>query len=270
MLKDTYFCTMQHFIAYKNIKISFSDYGKGSAVILLHGFLENQTMWRDLIPEISKNHRVITIDLLGHGDTACLGYVHTMEDQAKMVYHVLKSLKLRRFTFVGHSMGGYIALAFAQVFPDAVKGICLMNSTFIDDSTERKKIRSRAIKMAQSNYKNLVRMSFVNLFSEESRISLKTEVDNALNEALKTPVQGYIAAQEGMKLRANTSSTFLEGTFEKNIIIGKKDSVIDFESTVKFAEENNISHSILSQGHMSHLENPEELKISISQFLKRC
>src|SRR6218665_1340441 len=95
-------------IHFKNTKISYSDIGKGTAVVLLHGFLENQTMWQDFVPELSKKYRVITIDLLGHGETECLGYVHNMEDNAGMVQAVLSELRLRKSIFIGHSMGGYV------------------------------------------------------------------------------------------------------------------------------------------------------------------
>lgn len=100
-------------IYYKNTAVHFSDYGKGTAVVLLHGFLENQTMWDDTVAVLSKKYRVITIDLLGHGLTENLGYIHTMEQMAEAVREVLVHLKVRKSFFVGHSMGGYVALAFA-------------------------------------------------------------------------------------------------------------------------------------------------------------
>ena len=85
---------------FKNTKISYNEQGKGTAVVLLHGFLENQSMWDAFVPEFSKKYRVITIDLLGHGQTECLGYVHSMEDQADMVHHVLHELKIRKAILV--------------------------------------------------------------------------------------------------------------------------------------------------------------------------
>ena len=91
-------------LLHKNTKISYSDSGKGNAIVLLHGFLENQTMWQDLVPELSKKHRVITIDLLGHGETECLGYVNSMEDNADVIQAVLSKLRIRKATFIGHSM----------------------------------------------------------------------------------------------------------------------------------------------------------------------
>ena len=77
-------------LTYKNTKISYYDIGKGNAVVLLHGFLENQTMWQDLVPELSEKYRVITLDLLGHGESGCLGYVHSMEENAEAVRSALR------------------------------------------------------------------------------------------------------------------------------------------------------------------------------------
>jgi pimeloyl-ACP methyl ester carboxylesterase len=74
-------------------------------------------MWDNYIATFSKKNRVITIDLLGHGETECLGYVHSMEDNADAVHAVLAELRIRKAILVGHSMGGYVALAFAELYP---------------------------------------------------------------------------------------------------------------------------------------------------------
>ena len=103
---------------FKNTKISYTEQGKGNAVILLHGFLENSTMWKYLVPVLTQKNRVICIDLLGHGQTDCLGYIHSMEDMADAVHHVISELKIRKAILVGHSMGGYVALAFAALYPE--------------------------------------------------------------------------------------------------------------------------------------------------------
>src|SRR5690606_33729582 len=105
-------------LSYKNIAINYTDQGKGTAVVLLHGFLENLHMWDSLKNELSRKYRVIAIDLLGHGKTDCLGYIHSMEDNADCVHAVLSELRIRKAVLAGHSMGGYIALAFAELYPD--------------------------------------------------------------------------------------------------------------------------------------------------------
>ena len=188
-------------IIYKNTKISYSDTGKGNTVVLIHGFLENQTMWQDLVPELSKKHRVITLDLLGHGETECFGYVHSMEDNAEVIRAILSKLRIRKAIFVGHSMGGYVALAFAELYPAMVKGLVLQNSTSKADSEERKANRDRAIKAVKKEYTTFVRLSISNLFSEENREKMTDEIEKVKIQALKTPLQGIVASLEGMKIR---------------------------------------------------------------------
>ena len=112
---------MQQFVSYKNIEIAYTVSGQGNALIFLHGFLETSTMWQPYIDIFSKTHKVIAIDLLGHGKTPCLGYIHTMEEMAETVFAVVKELKLRKMHLFGHSMGGYVALAFAEMYPDYLK-----------------------------------------------------------------------------------------------------------------------------------------------------
>jgi pimeloyl-ACP methyl ester carboxylesterase len=121
-------------LRYKNANIHFSSQGKGRAIVLLHGFLENISMWDDIILTLSKKYRVISIDLLGHGKSENIGYIHSMEDQASMIKFVLDALNLRKCVLIGHSMGGYVGLAFAEHFKENIKALCLMNSTALSDS----------------------------------------------------------------------------------------------------------------------------------------
>jgi pimeloyl-ACP methyl ester carboxylesterase len=259
---------MKTFI-HKNTKISFTDQGKGTAVVLLHGFLENQTMWNALIPELSQKNRVITIDLLGHGQTECLGYVHTMEDQADMVHGILQHLKIRKAVLIGHSMGGYVALAFAELYPEAVKGLVLLNSTARADTAERKTNRDRAIKAVKQNYTAFVRMSIANLFSEDNRERLAEEIEKAKIEALKTPLQGIVAALEGMKIRNDREVILHFATYPMQLILGKKDGVLLYEDNLEQIEGTVVKLTTFPDGHMSHIENREELTRVLMDFLKK-
>ncbi|WP_206420425.1 alpha/beta fold hydrolase [Lacinutrix jangbogonensis] len=254
---------------YKGIEKFYTDQGKGSALVLLHGFLEDSSMWQELIPELTKKNRVITIDLLGHGKTGCLGYVHTMEDMAAAVYAILKHLKLRKYIFIGHSMGGYVALAFTRLYPESIKGLCLLNSTYEEDDNERKQLRARANKMVQSNYVNMVRMSFANLFSAESKLKHAKAFNLALEIALKTPIQGYMAANEGMRQREDTSVFFAEASFKKVVLLGKKDTILNVNDMLKFTNKHTIETHVFSEGHMSHIENKEEVTQQILHFIEK-
>jgi len=257
-------------ILFKNANISFSDEGKGRAVVFIHGFLENSTMWKNIIPALVANNRIITVDILGHGKSDCLGYVHSMELFAETIEAVLQHLKIRKYILVGHSLGGYISMALAKNNPLKIKGLCLLNSTSNADSEEVKIRRIRANKMAQNNFENLVKMSFSNLFSVESRTTFKDEIKLALQEALQTPIQGYIAANEGMRIRPNRNHILSENNFQKLIIVGEKDPVLDAETAKIEAKKTNSQLIILSGGHMSHIENKEELIKVLKVFLKGC
>jgi pimeloyl-ACP methyl ester carboxylesterase len=256
-------------LLYKNIKIAYTDTGKGTAVILLHGFLENKTMWKAFVPELAKRNRIITIDLLGHGDTECLGYVHSMEDNADMVHAVLQELKIRKAAIIGHSMGGYVALAFAELYAEMMKGIVLLNSTSRADSAERKTNRGRAIKAVKQNYTAFVRLSIANLFSEKNREILLEEIENTRAEALKTPLQGIVASLEGMKIRKDREVILHFAAYPMLLILGKQDPVLNYEENATQIENTKVELVNFPDGHMSHIENTEELTKVLVGFLKK-
>ncbi|MFK7832454.1 MAG: alpha/beta fold hydrolase [Winogradskyella sp.] len=254
---------------YKNIKIHYTVSGEGDAVVLLHGFLETVAMWTDFIPTFSKNHKIICIDLLGHGQTECLGYVHTMTDMADAVLAVLQHLTIKEAKFVGHSMGGYVALALAENRPQLFNGLCLMNSTYEADDNARNKLRLRANEMAKTHFESLVQMSFTNLFAPESKAKFQEKFDAALEMAVQTPLQGYMAGQEGMRLRPNRFDVFKNIKGKKLIIIGKKDSVVDGNKLIKEIEHTGIDYVEFSEGHMSHIENKSELTYKLIHFIEK-
>jgi pimeloyl-ACP methyl ester carboxylesterase len=225
-------------------------------------------MWDFYIEELSKKHRVVTIDLLGHGQTECLGYLHTMEDMADAVQTVLSELRIRKSIFVGHSMGGYVALAFAELYPDNVKGMVLLNSTSYPDSDERKMNRDRAIIAVKQSYTNFIRMSIANLFSEDNRDRLTEEIENVKLEALKTPLQGIVAALEGMKIRKDREVLLHLSPYPKLLILGKKDPVLNFEENKKQIEGTQVQFHSFPDGHMSHIENKDQLGKVLLDFFK--
>lgn len=255
-------------LLYKNTTISYSDSGKGNAIVLLHGFLENKKMWKEYVDFFSEKYRVITIDLLGHGESEPLGYVHEMEDNANVVNEVLKNLKIEKAIIVGHSMGGYVALAFAELYPDKIQKLVLLNSTSKEDSEERKLNRTRAIKAVKQNYASFVSLAIANLFSENNRTRLAEEIEKVKTEALKTPLQGIIASQEGMKIRKDREWVLKENRFPVLLILGKKDPVLNYEENLSQIEDTTAELVSFEDGHMSQIENKEELKIALSHFFE--
>lgn len=255
-------------LLYKNTKISYTDSGAGTAIVLLHGFLENKKMWQEYVTLFSEKHRVITIDLLGHGQSDCLGYVHAMEDNANAVHEVLEHLKIEKATILGHSMGGYVGLAFAELFPNTIQKLVLLNSTSKEDTAEKKLNRTRAIKAVKQNYVNFVSLAIGNLFSENNRIRLEDEIEKVKVQALKTPLQGIVASLEGMKIRKDREALLHKNLFPVLLILGKKDPVLNYEESLSQIEDTTVELVSFEDGHMSHIENKEELKAVLLDFFQ--
>lgn len=255
------------YLEHKGARIFYEVEGTGNAIVLIHGFLENSTMWKSIIPSLSERNKVISIDLLGHGKSDCLGYVHSMELFSETVEAVLKHLKIRKYTLIGHSLGGYVALAFADKNPAKVKGLCLLNSTSNEDSEERKDIRTRANKMVQTNFESMVKISISNLFYQENVALFTSEIEILKKEALTTSLQGYMAAQEGMKMRQNRNHVLTNSHFKKLLIIGEKDPVLEAKVSIEEAKKTNTDFVVFSGGHMSYIENKLELINTLKRFI---
>jgi len=253
-------------LLYKNTKISYTDSGKGTAIIFLHGFLENKKMWQDYVTLFSENYRVITIDLLGHGESDCLGYVHSMEDNANVVHEVLEHLQIQKTIIVGHSMGGYVGLAFAELYPNEIQKLVLLNSTSKEDSAEKKLNRTRAIKAVKQNYATFVSLAIGNLFSDENRTRLAPEIEKVKEQALKTPLQGIVASLEGMKIRKDRESLLKQNLFPVLLVLGKKDPVLNYDESISQIENTTAELVSFEDGHMSQIENKEELKTILIHF----
>ena len=136
---------------YNETPIHYTVKGKGPSLVLLHGFLLSPSIWVDIAPILSKKNKVITIDLPGHGKSGCIADTHTMEMMAEVVNYILEENKIDQASFIGHSMGGYISLAFAEKYESKINTLVLLNSSTEADSSERKINRDRAIKIIKHN-----------------------------------------------------------------------------------------------------------------------
>jgi pimeloyl-ACP methyl ester carboxylesterase len=255
-------------IIHKGASIFYQVQGQGRPLILLHGFLENSTMWDEFLPELTKTHQVICIDLLGHGQSESVGYIHTMEEMSQAIHTVIDILQLNALTIIGHSMGGYVGCAFAKAYPELMLAVCLLNSTPDPDTPDRKTLRKRANKMAQTQYEQLVRMSFVNLFDPEAKISHASAIDAALYEALKTPLQGYMAANEGMSKREDQNEFWEQTPCIKGMILGANDWIINAEEHKNRFASTTDFFTLIEGGHMSHISNTAATIIGLRGFLE--
>lgn len=262
---------MPNFFYYKNSQVHFIQKGTGRAVVLLHGFLENLSIWNDISDTLSEKYKIVCIDLLGQGQTDNLGYVHTMDEQAKMVKAALNHLCLRKVVFVGHSMGGYVAMSFAKLYPQNVKGICLLNSTFLPDDPAKIKDRNKTIELVKKNPKAVINIAIPGLFAAKNKEQFKSDIQNVLKEALKTSKQGIIAALEGMKIRKNLSYLLEEETFKTLVFIGEEDIAIKTKPLKERLQTlPNVQVVCLDGGHMGFIENKLEVVDNLSRFCRLC
>jgi pimeloyl-ACP methyl ester carboxylesterase len=155
------------------------------------------------------------------------------------------------------------------LYPDAMKGLVLLNSTSRADSDERKINRDRAIVAVKQNYSAFVRMSIANLFSEDNRERLSEAIEKVKLEALKTPLQGIVAALEGMKNRKDREVILHFAPYPIQLILGKKDGVLIYDDNLDQIEGTQVQLTSFEDGHMSHIENQNQLLTVLLEFFKK-
>jgi pimeloyl-ACP methyl ester carboxylesterase len=263
---------MEATLLFRNDNISYGDQGRGSVVVLIHGFLGAKEIWKEIAANLARSYRVISIDLPGHGQSACFGYVHSMELMAASVKAVMDHLKLRRYVLVGHSMGGYTALAFADLYPDHVKGLCLFHSTAYADSEEKKADRERAVALVKANRRVYTRDTIRTLFAADNLRYMKEELSFAAGIAARTSRQGIVAALRGMKDRISRDMILAMVSYPVMMVIGAHDSVVppaqleEQSRLLKHPQVLMLEHD----GHFGFLESPVRTKKALRKFLRKC
>lgn len=259
-----------HFVKVIGAKIRYADVGKGRVVVLLHGFPESLEVWfgNGFAQELSEHFRVIAIDLPGHGKSECVGYVHRMERMADVVKNVMDELGLRRYTMVGHSMGGYVALAFAEKYKSHLCGLCLFHSTSYPDSEAKKMDRERAIRLVKKAPAKYTNALVASLFALANVRYMREEIAWLKRIAAKTKVQGIVACLEGMKIRKNRENILRYAEMPVLIIAGKRDNVVPFEASEAQAKlPADCRFLALDKvGHMGFIEAKEKTLRKLKAF----
>ncbi|MBZ9728207.1 alpha/beta fold hydrolase [Salegentibacter sp. JZCK2] len=247
-------------VTYKNTLISFTSQGTGNPLVLLHGFLESKEIWKDFAEELSINRQVICIDLPGHGESGNISEIHTMTDMAEAVKYILDELNIKKASFVGHSMGGYVSLEFQNIFPTICHSLVLVNSTPQADSEERKANRDRAAALVLKNKRAFVSMAISNLLTPENNKVFKSQIEELKNRALEFSTEGIYAAIKGMKIRTDHTGLFAKFKGQKIIVAGKQDPVLDFNTIKIIALRCGSEFKSLPDGHLSFMENTKEFQ----------
>ena len=239
--------------------LNYEVEGNGTEnLVLLHGFMENLSIWDDLEPFLSEKFKIIKIDLPGFGKSEVVAEIQTMDLMAAEVKKVTDYLKLKEFHLLGHSMGGYIALAFAEQYPENLKSFTLFFSTYFADDEEKKQTRTKGLRIIRENLRAFVNAGVPNLFNPNEHDILESKIKLAKEIACTSSVDGVLASQKGMIERPDRTQV-LEN-FEGKILVlsGKHDSAVNSEKTLKhLPDSTNIKSYVLDCGHNGHWEKPE-------------
>lgn len=182
-----------------------------------------------------------------------------MADMAEAVKAVLDELDIKKASFAGHSMGGYVSLEFQNIFPTIVNSLVLVNSTPQADSEERKVNRDRAAALVLKNKRAFVSMAISNLLTPENNKIFKSQIEELKNRALKFSSEGIYAAIMGMKIRTDHSGLFAKFNGQKIIVAGQQDPVMDFNTIKVIAKRCESEFEGFPGGHLAFMENKMEL-----------
>jgi len=263
------------FITLNDRKVAFQLAGKGETVVLLHGFCEDRRIWMEVEEELHRyNFRTLSIDLPGFGNSDLLQQVHpSIEDYAADVYAVIQHIKLASCFLLGHSMGGYIALAIAEKYPVLIRGLGLLHSHPYSDTDEKKADRQKQIKFIEETghllyIKQLIPKLFTPRFSSSNPFTL----DTLIHRASGTNERGLIDALTAMISRPDRTAVLQKCSVPVLFIIGKDDTTIP--TTASLAQillpEISSIHLLDKVAHMAMLEASRQTQLIIRNFLVYC
>lgn len=242
--------------------------GEGFPVLLIHGYLENHKMWKDISTELAKNHKVIMPDLPGHGQSPNYADIHSMELDATKIIEILDELKIEKVIVIGHSMGGYITLALADLYPERVDRFLLLNSSSLPDTAEKKALRDRAMVLAEENMETLIKMSIPLLFAEKNADKFSDEKEFIRQMMRETSTDGIKAALRGMRIRPDRTGVLENFAGKIGIVLGKYDRTVDPEAfKAVIPDRGNITTLELDCGHLSYFENKDETIAFVNDFV---
>jgi len=247
--------------------------GTGNVIILLHGFPLNGTIWDDVVTKLSLNYTVIVPDLPGAGQSSFHGTELSIEDMAESVKAILVNEGIKNAVVAGHSMGGYAAIAFTDLYPEMVAGLGMIHSTATADTEEKKEQRRKSIALFEKGGKDtFIKQMIPTLFAEQNREKFKEEINSLTEQALLTESKSMVAFYNAMINRPDRTNTLKTATMPILWIIGGNDGIIPPKNLIQQTSLANVNfvHTHEGCGHMSMMEVPEDLADNIKSFADYC
>lgn len=240
--------------------VSYNDIGTGQAIILIHGYLESKEIWDSFAEKLSSDYRVICIDLPGHGTSDVYGESHSMEFMASCIKLLADHLGIERFFLAGHSLGGYVTLAFLELYPGSLSGYCLFHSQPFADPEPALEKRRREKAVVRSGKKNLMYPDNVEkMYAKINLEKFQGSLRRSKEIASRIPGDGIIAMLNGMMERPSRQRLMEEGKVPCLWILGAMDNYIPVEtiSSRVSLPENAELVVLQNSGHLGFIEEEE-------------
>lgn len=249
--------------------LSYRDEGKGVPLVLLHGFCESKDVWKDFSTVLSSSFRVISPDLPGFGESKLEDSDITISYYADKIYDLLKHLGIDKCILIGHSLGGYVTLAFAEKYEPLLLGMGLFHSTAFEDTQEKKDNRNRTIKFIEKHGVEAFASTAVTpLFYTPKREQLKKAIELMTTIAAGSSKEGVIAATQAMRDRQDRTEVLKKVKCPVLFIVGKEDQSVTLEKSREqcYLPQHSVVHFLSDTSHMGMFERKEDTLKIVKNF----
>lgn len=260
---------MDKTITHKGCSLFYGSLGEGKPVVLLHGFAEDGEIWSNQIANLQESCRLIIPDLPGSGKSEITDDV-SMEAMAEAVYAVVTEEKITEVIIIGHSMGGYVTLTFAEKFPELVKAFGLFHSTAYADNEDKKTARAKNISFIGSHGSEIfLQQSVPGLFSSGFKDTHPEIVAQLIDHYKTFDPQALAAYQHAMMHRTDKTDVLKKSVKPVLFIMGKHDNAVPFNDSLQLCHMPALSyiHILEESGHMGMLEETQKSNQALQQFL---
>ena len=255
-----------------NIEIAYDDTGSGPALVLIHGYPFNRSMWTEQVSLLKDRFRVVTLDLRGHGETESSTGASTMKLMAEDVAALMDELGIERAVVGGLSMGGYVTLAFHQLFPERVEKLVLADTRAQADTEEGKATRAEQVQqILAEGMAGIVNAMLPKLLSPETVSKRPDVVKRVRDMMIHTSPEGAAAALRGMAEREDKTERLSQIKVPTLIVVGKEDPITPVADSQKMHERIAGSQLVVIENasHVSNIEQPEQFNRALKEFLGR-
>lgn len=264
-------------ITYQSSKIFYRTTGKGEPVVLIHGFAEDGDIWQHQIDFLENNFQLIIPDLPGSGKSELISDM-SIEGMAELINEIV-NIELQKFPLqgaegaclIGHSMGGYISLAFAEKYPERLTALGLVHSSAFADSEEKKAMRLKAIEFVKKNGAyEFLKATIVALFTEQWYEHNMKKVDVLIEKSEKFSDEAIIRYYQAMINRPDRTSVLKNFNKPILIIIGEHDNAVPFQQSLHqcYLPGQSHVHILRNSAHMGMWEETAHLNRFLLDFLQ--